>query len=281
MIILMMMRQFYHVIIITLVSTIIFSEATLGQDREKRGWNWYEDPVEVVEEDDSKIAKEPIIPPHEHLKKMTPAAIGELMDEQLAFAIVSEEVGEVAEYFQLMDFARKRSKTFTALTAQALLFNPKLNARSAYPVTNAGRTIVSKERKEIRDRRLINERGDFAIVMFSAKGCNACNVQWGTLQAFEDRTGWNISKMDIHQYPDRAARFNVEVTPTTFIIQKNTKNYFPVSVGLESLPAIADNAYRAVRLLRKEITPGQFLNGANQDGGFFDPGVTSGFEGGE
>jgi len=238
---------------------------------EKRGWNWYEDPAPEPEENNPDFAVEPTIPEPTVLKKLRPEAIGKLMDDQLAYAIVSEDVNEVAEYYMLMDFARRRSRTFTALTGVAMLQNPDLNARSQYPVTNAGRKIRSRDRKADRDYRLRQESSEFALVMFSSKGCGYCTVQWGVLQAFHDRTSWAISKIDIDDHPDRAARFNVQGTPMTIMIRKNTDQWFPVSVGAESLPAIADNAYRAVRLLKGEISNQQFLTDEQDNGGFFDP----------
>ena len=245
-------------------------EEVWAQDTVKKGWNWYEKKP-VVEETPEEFAQKPIIPEIEDLKKMTPAAIGELMEKQLAFAIVSEEVTEVAEYYSLLDFARRRSRTFTALTNVALLKNPTLNARSSYPVTNEGRTIKSRERKSERDDRLISEGNNFALVMFSSEACGFCKVQWGTLQAFRDRTGWTISTVDIAEYPERAARFNIRATPMTILIRKGSPEWFPISVGVESLPVIADNAYRGIRLLKGEISHQQFLNSESDDGGFFDP----------
>lgn len=264
----------YNAILKVLVTVAILSfscvDAVHAEPEEKRGWNWYEDPPKE-EEENPDFASEPVIPAYADLKKMTPAAIGQLMDDQLAYAIVSEDVGEVAEYYQLMDFARKRSRTFTALTSVAMLQNPNLNARSQYPITNAGRTVRSKGRKEDRDLRLRAERDQFALVMFSSQGCGYCNIQWGILQAFSDRTGWKISKMDVAEFPERAARFNVQGTPMTILIRKNTQDWFPVSVGAENLPALADNTYRAVRLILGEISNQQFLTHEGDDGGFFDP----------
>ena len=87
---------------------------------------------------------------------------------------------------------------------------------------------------------------------------------------------WDLStgrqeKIDVQREPAKAARFNVTGTPVTVLIERDTENWFPVAVGSESFPAVADNAYRAVRFLRGEITETQFFNGAGDDGGFFDP----------
>ncbi len=235
----------------------------------KRGWNWYEDPPKV-EEQNPDFAYEPVLPPFDDLKRMTPEAVGDLMEAQLAFAIVSEEVGEVAEYYQLLDFVRRRSKTFTALTGVALLKIPELNARTSYPITNAGRRVRSQEAKREKAERLIAERSEFAFVMFSSESCGFCDVQWGTVKAFQDRTGWNVTRVDIDVYAERAARFNVSGTPRTILIRKDTPDWFPLAAGAVSLPEVTDNAYRAIRVLKGEISVQQFLTNESDAGGFFD-----------
>ncbi|RMB05053.1 conjugal transfer protein TraF [Eilatimonas milleporae] len=267
-----------HIHLIVLGATVVCVSCGLLADGEvsvKRGWNWYDDPAgKTLPEPEDDLAHEPVIPPMERLRKMRPAAVGDLMAAQLSYAIVSEDVGEVAQYYQLLDFVRRRSRAFTALSGVALLQHPQLNARSSYPITNAGRTADSKARKQDRSRRLIAERGEFALVMFSKKSCAYCDVQWGVLQSFRDRTGWTIRRLDIEAYPDRAARMNVQGTPMTILIRRDSEDYFPVAVGAESLPVVADNAYRAIRVLKGEIGLKQFLTDESDDGGFFDPAGT-------
>lgn len=264
-------RRLFDIFILTFTIFWLLSVGAFAQSpQEKRGWNWYEDPPAEAEEQNPDFAYEPELPPIETLVRMTPKAVGELMEAQLSYAIVSEEVEEVAEYFTILDFVRRRSRTFTALTGVALLKNPELNARTSYPITNAGRTVRSRERKAEKDRRLQAERAEFALVMFSSESCGFCDVQWGILQSFQDRTGWNVTKVDIAEYPERAARFNVTGTPMTILIRKNSREWFPVSAGAVSLPEVSDNAYRAIRVLKGEISVQQFLNNESDDGGFFD-----------
>ena len=257
-------------ILYLLLTTDVFPQEAI----EKRGWNWYEDPPkqELINSD---FASEPELPPFNDLKRMTPKAVGDLMEAQLAYAIVSEEVTEVAEYYQILDFVRRRSKTFTALTGVALLQNPELNARTSYPITNAGRRVRSQQLKRKKGAKLIAARGEFAFVMFSSEGCGYCDIQWGVVKSFQDRTGWNVSRIDIDDYPERAARFNITGTPMTILIRKNTPDWFPVAAGAVSLPEVTDNTYRAIRVLKGEISVQQFLSNESDDGGFFDTGAAA------
>lgn len=265
-------RWYLVFILLPLLLFLAMATDVLAQERAvKRGWNWYDDPV-PVEEVNPDFAQEPHLPPFDDLKKMTPKSVGDLMEAQLAYAIVSEDVGEVAEYYQILDFVRRRSKAFTALTGVALLQNPELNARTSYPITNAGRTVRSKAQREEKQNRLISERAEFALVMFSSESCGFCDVQWGVVKSFQDRTGWNVNRVDIAEYPERAARFNVSGTPMTILIRKNTSDWFPVAAGAVSLPEVTDNTYRAIRVLKSEINVQQFLTNESDEGGFFDVG---------
>ena len=236
---------------------------------EKRGYWWYVEPPQEEEEPIGPQAPE--IPPLERLEAMAPKEIGALMEAQLDYALVVQSVEAVEDYYRLVDLVRRRSRGFAALASVAMLQNPDLNARSAYPTTNPGREELTRRREQERDLRLARERQSFALLMFSSENCTFCVSQWGVLQYFADRTGWIVRKIDVQREPAKAARFNVTGTPVTVLIERDTENWFPVAVGSESFPAVADNAYRAVRFLRGEITETQFFNGAGDDGGFFDP----------
>jgi conjugal transfer pilus assembly protein TraF len=109
--------------------------------------------------------------------------------------------------------------------------------------------------------------------MFSQEGCDYCRIQLDALKIFQDRYHWDIRVVDKAENPLMASRFNVNITPYTFIIERDTKEWMPVSVGAESLNQIEKGVYRALRLLNKEITPQQYFTTEENDGGFFDSGA--------
>jgi conjugal transfer pilus assembly protein TraF len=234
--------------------------------QEKQGYWWYEDPAPALA-DESR----PEIPSGPALEALKPSAIQALIDAQLDYALVAQTPAAVADYYRLVDLSRRRSRGFAALTNVVLLENPELNARSAYPITNAGRDALTRRREEERTSRLVAERGEFALIMFSSQRCGFCGPQWSVVQLFADKNGWLVHNIDIDAEPQKAARFGVEGTPMTVMIRKDTPQWFTVGVGTDSYPALADNVYRAIRLLKGEIDERQFFNGAGDDGGFFDP----------
>ncbi|WP_418382040.1 transposase [Yersinia enterocolitica] len=64
-----------------------------------------------------------------------------------------------------------------------------------------------------------------------------------------------------------------KTTPVTVLIRKNgdSKQWMPVSVGVDSLSNLRSNIYRITRLFGGEIKPQQFYTNEQQQGGFFDP----------
>ncbi len=234
--------------------------------QEKQGYWWYEDP-EAAKADESR----PEIPAGPALEALKPSEIQALIDAQLDYALVAQTPDAVADYYRLVDLSRRRSRGFAALSTVVLLENPELNARSAYPITNAGRDALTRRREEERTSRLVAERSEFALIMFSSQRCGFCGPQWQVVQFFAEKTGWIVHNVDVDDEPQKAARFGAHGTPMTVIIRKDTPQWFTVGVGADSYPALADNVYRAIRLLKGEIDERQFFNGAGDDGGFFDP----------
>jgi conjugal transfer pilus assembly protein TraF len=260
-----MRRPFLIAVALVIAAAAVEVQAS-ERDREKQGYWWYEDPA-----DPDAADGRPDIPVGAALEALKPSEIQTLIDAQLDYALVMQTPEAVADYYRLVDLSRRRSRGFAALTNVVLLENPELNARSADPVTNAGRDALTRRREEERASRLAAERGEFALIMFSSTRCGFCGPQWQVVQFFAEKTGWIVHNIDIESEPQKAARFGVEGTPMTVIIRKDTPQWFPVGAGTDSYPALADNVYRAIRLLKGEIDERQFFNSASDDGGFFDP----------
>lgn len=232
-------------------------------------WFYHDPPLEMPDD-----IEKPELPSKEQLEKMRPSEIQELLDTQIDYALTVQTTDAVEDYYRILDFSRRRSRAFAALTNVVMLENPELNARSAYPVTNAGRDELTRRRQGERSDRLIRERKEFALIMFSSRTCGHCGSQWSVLQHFADKTGWIVNKVDVDDEPQKAARFGVSATPITVMIRRGHRQWFTVAVGTESFPVVADNAYRGLRLMKGEIDERQFFNGEGDDGGFFDPTVS-------
>ena len=165
---------------------------------------------------------------------------------------------------------RRNALAFTALTKYVMLKNPELNARSAFASSGAGRDIETQVRNDRIQRSLSSSRDDYALIMFSSPGCPYCASQINVLKYFADRHHWVVDDIDITRDHAMKARFNITTTPMTILIERGSERWMPIAVGLESVAAIEDNTYRAVRLLKGEISPKQYFTTEYQDGGFAD-----------
>ena len=239
---------------------------------EKRGFWWYEEKPRVSNQEDFESFDDlPPLPARQALAEMHPLTLAEILEERKVHAIWKKSPEAVLDYYIVQDVARRNALAFTALTKYVLLQNPELNARSAYPITNAGRQVQTQIRAETIRLALIAARDDYALAVFIRPDCPYCPTQLNTLRFFSDRHQWHIQTIDVEENQGLAARFNVTTTPLTILIERGTDRWMPIAVGIESVPIIEDNTYRAVRLLRGEITPKQYFTAEYQDGGFFDP----------
>lgn len=243
---------------------------------EKKGFWWYESrpsEEELLEEQARELDRLPAI---EVLTEMHPSELAQELEARKVYAVWKQTPEAVLNYYIVQDVVRRSALAFTALTKYVLLMHPELNARSAYPVSGAGRQIQTKLRGETIRSALNRVRGDYALVMFSQVDCPYCTTQLNVLKYFAEQYHWVIEAIDVDKRPAMRARFNVSTTPVTVLIERGSERWMPIAVGLESVPAIEDSTYRAVRLLQGEISPKQYFTYEFQDGGFADTKLAGG-----
>ncbi|SFG37062.1 conjugal transfer pilus assembly protein TraF [Novosphingobium sp. CF614] len=237
----------------------------------KQGYWWYEAPSPKPDEArDPEVLAKPIIPPMAELAKWTPPKIRKLIEEQRDYAATVLTVDAVADFWRLQDFARRKARAFAGITQIAMLQHPELNSKSANPMVGDARSELTAEKDAIRRSYLRAHGAEFALVMFSRSTCGYCRVQWPIIQRFQEEMGWQVTLMDVDRRPDVRERFGVEITPTTMVIRRGSAQRMIIASGVEAYPSLAQMAYQAVRLLRGDIRPEQFMTGPGEDAGFFD-----------
>jgi len=237
----------------------------------KCGWFWYEDPPPIPADPDKK-EREPLppLPPRSELMEMHPEDLRKMQQEYLEQAVWQTTPENVKDYYVVHDAIRRKSLAFTNVTGLVMLQNPELNVGREYPITNPGREAFTKVRRDGYKGTLVDFRDQFGLIVFTKQHCEYCVLQKNILKYFTQQHGWGVKEIDIQQNPTAAARFNVDFTPITIVVQRNSENWMPVAVGSESLRAVEENVYRAVRLLRGETTPEQFFMMDHERGGVFD-----------
>lgn len=247
------------------------ASAAQGSPAHKQGYWWYEAPKSAVEKSsDQDAIMKPTIPPMTELATWTPPRIRKLIEQQRDFAATVLTVDAVADFWRLQDFARRKARAFAGITQIAMLQHPELNAKSANPMVGDARAELSASKDATRRHYLRSHAGEFALVMFSRTTCGYCRVQWPVIQRFQEEMGWQVTLLDLDNRPELGRRYGVEVTPTTIVIRRGSQQRMIIASGVETYPSLAQTAYQAVRLLRGDIRPEQFLTGPDEDDGFFD-----------
>lgn len=245
------------------------AQAIAPPAQQRQGYWWYE-VAKPEEEKAAEEVKKPAIPPMAELARWTPPRIRKLIEEQRDYAATVLTVDAVADFWRLQDFARRKARAFAGVTQIAMLQHPELNSKSANPMVGDARSEMTAEKDAIRKAYLRAQASDFALVMFSRSSCGYCRVQWPIIQRFQEEMGWQVTLMDLDRRPDLKERFGVEVTPTTMVIRRGSAQHMTIATGVEAYTSLAQMAYQAVRLLRGDIRPEQFLTGAGEEAGFFD-----------
>jgi len=241
-----------------------------GPEAMRRGYWWYEASPRADDEDTREPLAKPVIPPMAELATWTPPRIRRLIEEQRDYAATVLTVDAVADFWRLQDFARRKARAFAGITQLAMLQHPELNAKSANPMVGDARSQLTAHKDAIRRSYLRAQAGEFAIVMFSRSTCGYCRVQWPIVQRFQEEMGWQVALIDLDKRPEAGERFAVEITPTTMVIRRGSPQRMIIASGVEAYPTLAQMAYQAVRLLRGDIRPEQFMTGPGEEAGFFD-----------
>lgn len=249
--------------------TTITGSAPAASRGSRQGYWWYEAPA-PDEAQAPEPAVKPVIPAMAELATWTPPRIRRLIEEQRDYAATVLTVDAVADFWRLQDFARRKARAFAGVTQLAMLQHPELSSKSANPMVGDARSQMTAQKDIVRRAYLRAHAGDFAIVMFSRSTCGYCRVQWPIVQRFQEEMGWQVTSIDLDRRPGIGERFGVEVTPTTMVIRRSSNQRMVIASGVEAYPALAQMAYQAVRLLRGDIRPEQFMTGPGEDGGFFD-----------
>lgn len=246
------------------------------------GWWWYDREPPKQQEEKKPTIKNP--EPDKKARKykslkgitekkmwnMDPKDLGELWDDMRARAFRKPTEQNVRDFWKVNEVTRKKAYAFTAVSDYAWQKNPELTTKSDYPITNPGRIAQITMSESEKRSTLIANRETFALVMFTKPGCGYCTEQAGILNWFTQTTGWTVKAVDITQNPAMASRFGISITPTIILVQKGNQDYFPVTAGVASADEITDRTFKAVRVLKKEVSPEQFDLYDFQRGGGYD-----------
>jgi conjugal transfer pilus assembly protein TraF len=239
---------------------------------EKHGYWWKEEPPPAPAPTDAASYLPLDAPPTEReLLALHPKQVESLIESYRQNAVWQGTPESVRWYYQLQDFARRRALAFMNVTEVVMLENPELNMQTVYPTNPVGQAARIAQRSSSMARRLADEAGSAALVLLTRRGCAYCEEQRKILNYFHSKHGWDIREIDIEDSPEMAARFAVSYTPTTVVLFKDSPDWAPVALGVETLERVEEGAYRALRRVRGEVAPDQYSLQEFHDGGPYDP----------
>ena len=240
------------------------------------GWWWYQKEPEKQAEKPAR-KKKPAKPApslkdytYEQIWEMHPDQFQEFAEALKKKAVQKPSEENVKEYFEVQEIARKKALAFSNVAQFVWQKYPELTTKKDYPITTPGNLARIAQINEERQRVLRDNRDGFALIYFQRPDCSYCDEQSRILDWFTNETGWTVKRVNIQENPGLAAKFSVEITPTLILIQKGNQDYLPVSAGVISADEIEDKAYRAVRLLKGDISPEEYSLYEFQKGGGFD-----------
>lgn len=261
----------------TLAAVLVLVSAAAGagaENPEKKGYWWNK--VEPAAETEAPKPEHPDLgppPADPQLEAMYPKDVEKLIEDYRDYALWKMTPEHVSWYYRLQDFARRRSTAFMNVTEYVMLTQASMNVNTDYPENTPGLTAHATAMQQEIDGVLKAHSGDAALVMLSRQGCPYCGAQRNILRYFSQRhPDWEIREFDIDRQPEVKAKFSVDYTPTTVVIFKGgDKQWFPVSVGVDSVSGIEENVFRAIRLMKGETSPETFTLQQYQQGGVMDP----------
>ncbi len=241
--------------------------------RPKEGWYWYQNPVI---ENSAKPGEQQAPPGTRYSKKqlydMYPDQFQQLLKVRLKTAVQYPTEENVEDYLTMQDIARRKSAAFASAVQFVTQKNAStLSVNDVYPETTPGiEARVEMQQKEI-ENTIRAARNDHAILFFWRPGCGFCEKQVGILKYFTDKYGWQVKPINSIEQKDLAARFNITVTPTLFLIRQGNDKYLTISVGVISLGEMERKLYRAIRYLDGDTDIDTFTTMDYEKGGSLDP----------
>lgn len=222
-------------------------------DDRQGGWYWYEK-EEIPEK------KEDTLPNMEVLWNMHPDEFSDLREQVTKKAVQNPTEENVLNYLMMVDISKKKSVAFSSVVALVGQKNPAFAGNESSSPNNApGQRAMREQRESEINQTIANNIDGFAIIMFTADGCGFCDSQSDILEYFNNMFGWPIRKVNINENPAMATKFQVEMTPTLILVQRESGDFMPLSSGVISMSDLKLRLYRSIRHMQGGATPEQWF----------------------
>jgi conjugal transfer pilus assembly protein TraF len=277
-----MIKSVSYAIVLVSVVIVMSSHAIAADDAtdnfrdSRRDWYFYKKERINPEAEEKKTEQKPApsisgISATE-LWNMHPDQFKELVDvTHKRMVQYPDDDKTMGEWIYLKDIARRKSLAVTSAETAYLQRHPEYNMTKDAPTVSVGRTQLYKQQKETVEARLKQEKDSFGLLFFYSPECGYCEEQSKILTFFINKYQWDVKGVDITREVNARTKFDISTTPTLLLVQRSTGDSMTIAVGIVSLEEMEGTIYRAVRYLKKEITPEQWNVYESQEGGLMDP----------
>jgi conjugal transfer pilus assembly protein TraF len=231
-------------------------------DERKRGWYWYEaqpEPEDEEEPETDRLSLSVTDRSYEELWNMHPDEFQDMLKKTMKIAVQFPTEENVLKYLVMQDIARRKSTAFASVVGYVGQKYPQFSNEDVHPVIAPGRTALAELKQEEIKQTIEESSNEFALIMFTQKGCKFCDVQQSILRFFTASYDWTVRLIDTDSHPDVSSRFGIEQTPSIILVHKSSQDHMPISVGVISLRELNARVYRSIKFLRGEVTPEQWF----------------------
>ncbi|MBB1388763.1 conjugal transfer protein TraF [Shewanella sp. SG44-6] len=245
-------------------------------ERSAEGWFWHEPLPEQIEEIEEEIAPPQSVEPSDDatvkaepkstLEPMTVAWFRENLPKAKIMAINSRSPDDVKRYLYMQRAAVDVSTEFMTQYIATSMFDPYLNESLRRPETGIAltthRVAQDKNMWELFKRLGKNN----SLIYFYSSSCAYCATQTPYLSRVTEEFGWDVLPVSIDggpvpndqfQYfenykvatPEMAQTFNVVATPTLYLVDKSSNDFYLLSSGLAALTEIVE---RSIQIAKRE-----------------------------
>lgn len=262
----------------------IFFAFSVSAEESKRGLYWGEKPEPEQEQIEKKAKEEPVeeneissytkpsVPEVEEMMTWHPEQIRQLFTQVHEYHVMSPTLQTATDMQAIKAVMNKKARAAAAVEQLALRRVPQYSGVVENPVNPTARSLKRQDDTRKQEKRLVESRDNYALIMFTQKDCPACIFQKNVMRNFVDQYRWRIKEVDIDENILAKARFNISAVPTIILISKASQDdWIPVILGVDALSQVKLNIDQGISLLQEDIDPTQWLTAPSQRGSLYDP----------
>lgn len=247
----------------TFLTLYSYSEQLSEDEKEKRGWHFYEDPLkEQVEEKEVQPAQpkpiekvEMVEINSEWLKANLPKLLNSAMD--------NPSTENIANYYYAQRLAIDKANKFSDKTKEFFMFEDRLSEENRRPTTSsalfAHKIETNKNKSDVFN--LLFQRA--GLWMFYRSDCPYCHKQFPALEAMSKVMDVDVLAISMDgilldkEFPNikhvvdpgltLSRKFNIEITPTTFLVSNDGEKVQPIKYGMASGSELVERALYAAK----------------------------------